>query len=266
MRALHETEISKFHELRTTYLDHLAAHEEVRITRRQAEWDCADVIIAASQFTKNSYARVGRDVSRVRVIPLGAPSSIAAAMADSGGSVTAEPLQLLWAGKFSLLKGAHYLLDAWRAGNLGRHARLRIFGTNHLPKSLVEPLPVGIEFCGSIPREELMAHYQSSDALIFPTLCDGFGMVATEAWSRGLPVITTDCAGAADLLRPGENGLLIKAGDTSEIGKVIDWCLSHRSELHDMRVSAAATAAGWQWTDYRRAHADALRTAGLFSK
>ena len=99
--------------------------------------------------------------------------------------------------------------------------------------------------------------------LIFPTLCDGFGMVATEAWSRGLPVITTDRAGAADLLVPHRNGLLIPAGDPAAIVGCIEWCLTHRAELRAMREAALATAAGWQWSDYRRMHTATLRAAGM---
>jgi glycosyltransferase involved in cell wall biosynthesis len=265
VQTLIDTETAKYPELRTPYHDYTAAREETRIARRRCEWHLADVIIAASKFTRDSYARAGLSVDRVRVIPLGAPPAVDPAQAAAGGSAAGAPLQLLWAGTFSIRKGAHYLLDAWRQGDFGRHARLRVFGTNALPARLLQSLPAGIEFCGSVPREELMAHYQASDALMFPTLCDGFGMVATEAWSRGLPVITTDGAGAADLLREGENGRLIRAGDAPAIAQVIDWCLTHRAELRAMRRPSAATAAGWQWADYRRALASALRDAGLFS-
>lgn len=266
VQGLIDAETAKYPELRTPYHDYTAQREEVRIARRRAEWHRADVILAASHFTRNSYARAGLDVSRVRIIPLGAPPAVTAATAAGGGGPADEPLRLLWAGTFGIRKGAHHLLEAWRQGGFGRHARLRIFGANALPAHLVEPLPAGIEFGGSIPREELMAQYRRSDVLIFPTLCDGFGMVATEAWSQGLPVITTDCAGAADLLKPGENGLVIRSGNAAAIAQVITWCLAHRAELRAMREPAAATAAGWQWADYRRAHTAALRDAGLFSK
>jgi glycosyltransferase involved in cell wall biosynthesis len=89
-------------------------------------------------------------------------------------------------------------------------------------------------------------------------------MVVTEAWSRGLPVITTDRAGASDLLKTGENGLLIRAGDAQAIAEALDWCLSHRKELRAMRDASLATAQRWQWTDYRRRLAEVLREAGLF--
>ena len=265
VHRLLNAEMDRFPELRTAYHRYTAEREEARIARRRAEWESATVILVNSQFTKNSYARAGLDCSKVRVATLGAPPPIErdAALA---GAPAGEPLTLLWAGTFSIRKGAHYLLDAWRAGNLGRHARLRIFGAIGLPERVMQPLPAGVEVRGSIPRTELLENYRAADALIFPTLCDGFGLVATEAWSRGVPVITTDRAGAADLLKPNENGLLIPAGDPAAIGAAIEWCLGHRAELRAMREAALATAAAWQWSDYRALHARLLRDAGVFGK
>jgi len=105
-----------------------------------------------------------------------------------------------------------------------------------------------------------MQHYRRSDLLLFPTLCDGFGMVATEAWSQGLPVLTTSHAGAADLLQPGENGLIVSPADSRALVVQLQWCLSHRRELRRMRAAAHATAAGWQWTDYRRTLAATIQS------
>jgi glycosyltransferase involved in cell wall biosynthesis len=263
VHELLEVEMEKFPELRTAYHRHVAAREERRIARRRAEWHAADIILVNSVFTKNSYARAGLDCSRVHVATLGSPPTVArdeALVAPDPKS----PLTLLWAGSFSIRKGAHYLLDAWRAGGLGRFARLRVFGAVGLPERLLHPVPDGIEFRGSIPRAELLGEYRQADALIFPTLCDGFGLVATEAWSRGVPVITTDRAGAADLLKPGQNGRLIRAGDASAIVEVVEWCHANRGELRAMREAALATAKAWQWSDYRRHHGTLLRDAGIF--
>lgn len=263
VHALLNAEIEKFPELRTRYHHYTAKKEDARLARRRAEWDDADVILVNSQFTKTSYARAGRDCAKVRVVTLGAPPPIARDAALAGPPAS-EPLTLLWAGTFSVRKGAHYLLDAWRQGAFGRHARLRIFGSIGLPDRAMQPLPPGIEVRGSIPRTELLEQYRAADALIFPTLCDGFGLVATEAWSRGVPVITTNRAGAADLLKPSENGLLIPPADPGAIGAVIEWCLDHRAELRAMRESALFTAEHWQWADYRALHGQILRAAGVF--
>ncbi len=263
VHALLEAEMEKFPELRTTYYRYTAAREEERIARRRAEWAAATVILVNSHFTRNSYARAGLDCSRVHVATLGSPPPIERDTAFAPLPAM-DKLTLLWAGTFSIRKGAHYLLDAWRAGRLGRHARLEIFGSIALPDRVMRPLPEGVTLHGSIPRDELLRHYRSAEALVFPTLCDGFGLVVMEAWSRGVPVITTDRAGAADLLKPGGNGLLIRPADPAAIVSAVEWCLEHRAELGAMREAALATAAAWQWSDYRRLHASLLRAAGLF--
>jgi glycosyltransferase involved in cell wall biosynthesis len=259
-----DNELDRFPELRTAYHRHTAKREERRIGHRRAEWHLADVVIAASHFTRQSFAAAGLDVGKVQVVPYGAPPVALREEALGTDSTLNAPANFIWAGTFSIRKGAHYLLEAWRTGDFGRHARLKVFGTVALPEKALRPIPQGVEFGGSIPRFELMAHYRTSDALVFPTLCDGFGMVATEAWSRGLPVITTDRAGASEQLRDRQNGLLIRAGDARAIGEAIDWCLAHRGELRAMREAALETAAAWQWPDYRRSLAGRLRDAGLF--
>jgi glycosyltransferase involved in cell wall biosynthesis len=175
-------------------------------------------------------------------------------------------LRVLWAGTFSIRKGAHYLLSAWRQLAPERSAVLQIFGANNLPPRLTADLARSIEFSPTIPRAALFERYRAADVLVFPTLCDGFGLVVTEAFAQGLPVITTPRAGAADLVRHGENGLIVPAGDAAALAAALEWCLSHRRELNSMRRAARETAARWQWCDFRKALAghvtDGLRQFG----
>jgi glycosyltransferase involved in cell wall biosynthesis len=77
-------------------------------------------------------------------------------------------------------------------------------------------------------------------------------MVVTEAFSRGLPVITTDKAGASDLIEHGWNGLIIPAADSAALVDALRWCLDNREALYQMRFHALETARRWQWLDYRR--------------
>ncbi len=250
VQSMLERELDRFPELKTPFYRHTFAREERRADRRRREWDAAGLVVAASRFTRDTFSRAGRDTGKVAVVPLGAPPPISPDEAVGGGSVSSK-LSVLWAGTFGVRKGAHYLLEAWRRGRLGRHATLRIHGAVALPDRLLLPLPEGVEIGGSIPRDALMSRYRESDVLIFPTLCDGFGMVATEAWSQGLPVITSDQAGCNDLLRDRGNGLLVKARDVDSLIASIEWCQQNRAELHAMRAHARETAASWQWTDYR---------------
>ena len=168
-------------------------------------------------------------------------------------------MRVLWAGTFSPRKGAHYLIDAWRRAGLSeREAVFDHYGAVTLPPSLAGKAPPEFRFRGSVPREELFDAYRVADVFVFPTLCDGFGMVATEAFSRGLPVLTTCNAGAADLVHHGENGLLVRAGDAEDLALALRWCVHNREALRAMRPAALATAAGWQWQDYRAALRSAI--------
>lgn len=46
---------------------------------------------------------------------------------------------------------------------------------------------------------------------------EGFGMVVAEALARGIPVISTDCAGPRDLIQDGYNGWLVPKGDIQAV-------------------------------------------------
>jgi glycosyltransferase involved in cell wall biosynthesis len=243
-------ETKRFPELQTPYRRHVERLQADRTEHRRQEWETTDLVVANSTFTANSWIAAGWSKKRVVVVPYGAPPvvSIQKKTKSSG------PLRLIWAGTFSIRKGAHYLLEAWKVSFASNpHVLLDVYGAVSAPQSLLENVPENIRFHGSIPRGELYAAYQASDVLMFPTLCDGFGMVVTEAFAYGLPVITTRRAGAADIVREGENGFLIEAGSSAAIASSIQRCLDERQRLWEMSGAALNTAAGLQWKDYRNA-------------
>jgi glycosyltransferase involved in cell wall biosynthesis len=56
-----------------------------------------------------------------------------------------------------------------------------------------------------------------------PSLYEPWGLVVHEGLAYGLPVITTDQVGAADdLLEPGVNGYVVKAGSSTELSDAMD--------------------------------------------
>jgi UDP-glucose:(heptosyl)LPS alpha-1,3-glucosyltransferase len=60
---------------------------------------------------------------------------------------------------------------------------------------------------------ELQRYYAAADAFVFPTMYDAFGMVVLEAMASGLPVFTSDCAGAAELVQSGKDGFVFTLDD-----------------------------------------------------
>lgn len=253
---LQRREKSRYPELKSKFDNYFAARFESRQARRDAEMAAADVIITNSSVTRQSHILGGASPEKTFAVPYGAPPTIEILRS----SQTRRPLKAIWAGTFSIRKGAHYLVEAWRDLGAGTDATLDVFGAVTLPDRLWKPVPNGMKFHGSVTRPELFAAFDAADVLVFPTLSDGFGMVVTEAFSRGVPVITTDQAGASDLVRHGQNGLIIAAGDPSAISTSLRWCLENREKLDAMRSEALDTARGWQWKDYRRALVDAVST------
>ena len=259
-RLLHD-ELRAFPELRRPAEPYFERVKAKRSERRRREWQLADLIVVNSTFTLKTFEQAGFDTGKVVVVPLGAPP---VAPVQDGPPTAGRPVRFLWAGKFSVLKGAHYLLEAWKMLRGAADAELHIYGAWGLPDRLRGELPPSIRFHGPIHQSELFHRYAEADALVFPTLCDGFGMVVTEAFAHGLPVITTDRAGAADIVRHGENGLIVPGGDAAQLAMAMDWCVDHRTELSNMRSKARETAANRPWSAYRADLAAAIaRAVGL---
>lgn len=245
---LHE-EYAKFPGLLTPAKEHFRTLQAERTARRHREFELADVVVANSSFTAKTWAESGLDGSKIHIVPLGGPAPDLGGA--EGGSRGKGPLRLVWAGTFSVRKGAHYLLEAWRQWNPGAAAVLDVYGTVALPPALLKDLPPNIVMHGPVNRERVLEEFLCSDLLIFPTLCDGFGLVVPEALSKGLPVLTTTRAGAADLIRDGENGVLVEAGSADDLLRGLAWAESHRQRLASMRTAALETAKSHQWQDYR---------------
>ncbi len=240
-------ETSAFPELRRRAEPYFERVKVERSERRRREWELADLVVVNSTFTLKTFEQAGVDVGKAVVIPYGAPD---AALVPDGPPTAGRPFHFLWAGTFSIRKGAHHLLEAWRMMR-GVEAELHIYGAWGLPDRLRADLPPSIHFHGAIPQSELFRRYAEADILVFPTLCDGFGMVVTEAFARALPVITTDRAGAADIVSHGKNGLIVPGGDVVKLTEVLEWCATHREEVAAMRPEALETARKRPWSAYR---------------
>lgn len=59
---------------------------------------------------------------------------------------------------------------------------------------------------------EIEKLYAMSDFLVLPTRSEAYGIVFCEASAFGLPVITTHTGGVPEVVRDGENGLLLPLG------------------------------------------------------
>jgi UDP-glucose:(heptosyl)LPS alpha-1,3-glucosyltransferase len=102
------------------------------------------------------------------------------------------------------LRIASEAMEAWRK-KTGRPAYLVVVGRGPRWK-FPEP---GLFFVGHTTRKEMARHYRGADLLFLPTHYDPFANVTLEALACGLPVVTSDANGGAEVVRNGETGRVV---------------------------------------------------------
>lgn len=208
---------------------------EAMVERVEAEYDLADRIRVSSRWSKQSLVRRGIEESKIFIVPQAIDTDrfvppTASARRDG-------PLRLVFVGSFSLGKGFQYLLQAIARLGAARF-RLEMVGATGDPWSrrLLSRLSVGLDVVHA-PGDPLAA-YQRGELFVFPTLHDGFGLVAAEAMACGLPVVTTDCCGAAEWIQHGESGWVLPAGDDDALATALDHALGQRDRLGEFGKAA----------------------------
>jgi glycosyltransferase involved in cell wall biosynthesis len=243
-----QPEFLRFPKAETAYDIHLRKLAPRRNQRKDRELHLADLVVANSSFAKMSLVQAGVAAERIVVIPLGAPPASLSLPARAR-----RPFIFLAAGNLTVQKGIPYLLEAWRRLAVGAGVELWLVGNMMVPSELLADLPGKVVTRPSVPRHELFEIFRQAGALVFPSLCEGFGMVLTEAMSQGLPVITTPNTGGGDLIEDGRNGLLVPIRNSERLAETMQWCLDHPVEMEAISRAARETAARWQWSDYRAA-------------
>ena len=138
--------------------------------------------------------------------------------------------------------------------------RLLVLGDGDIPKYQRYAADLGIEqrviFAGRQPA--IQAFYGAADLFVLPTIYEPFPNVNLEAMACGLPVITTQTAGGADLIVSGKNGYLIPdAWSVGELSEQITAFLAlPGDEREAMRTHCVATARRYTIEDNARRTVD----------
>jgi len=132
------------------------------------------------------------------------------------------PSRMLWD------KGVREFVDA--AGQLkkrGISARFVLVGDTdpHNPSAIpTEQLTAwhaegAVEWWGR--RDDMPAVFEQSHIVCLPSYREGLPKVLLEAASCGRPIVTTDTPGCRDVVRQGENGLLVPVRGTAELADAL---------------------------------------------
>ena len=121
-------------------------------------------------------------------------------------------LKILFVGGDFFRKGGEVLLRAFHQ-LLSGTAELHIVTRSEI--ACTENVHVYRDMRPNTP--ELLALYHHCDVFVLPTGADAFGFVLVEAMACGLPVITTNVGGIAEVVDSGETGFLIRPDDVSAL-------------------------------------------------
>jgi colanic acid/amylovoran biosynthesis glycosyltransferase len=86
-------------------------------------------------------------------------------------------------------------------------------------------LQTTVRITGRISSEELHQEMLSARALVLPSFAEGLPMVIMESMALRRPIISTFVAGIPELVRPGEHGWLVPAGDVKALARAMQDCL-----------------------------------------
>jgi glycosyltransferase involved in cell wall biosynthesis len=144
--------------------------------------------------------------------------------------------------------GVHVLLDAWSRADVPASAELVIGGSGpdeaalrHRAASLAN-----VRFLGRVSPDEQPALLRDAWVVVMPSVTgEGWGLVAAEALACGVPVIASAQGGLAEVVRDGENGLLVPPGDAQALATSITSLLHDDRRRHRLATGAGLGVTTW---------------------
>jgi UDP-glucose:(heptosyl)LPS alpha-1,3-glucosyltransferase len=161
------------------------------------------------------------------------------------------------------LKGLEPLLHAVRRLPAASAFRLLVAGHPRIEpyERLARRLGIAdrVHFLG--PRRDMLHCYFAADFLVHPTFYDPCSLVVLEALACGLPVVTSRCNGASELLKPPQDSYVIDdPHDHVQLAAAVEQLLD--SERRGACAQAARCAAmAWTWEHHYQQFVQILEEA-----
>ncbi|GAB2970364.1 glycosyltransferase family 4 protein [Saccharothrix stipae] len=238
----------------------------------------ADVVTFVSRYTRSRFAAAFGPMAALEHLPSGVDTSVFAPSAAARAEVRARyglgdrPV-VVCVSRLVPRKGQDVLVRA--LPEIRRQvpdAALLLVGGGPY-RGAVERLAasVGVSehvvLTGSVPWEELPAHYNAGDVFAMPCRTrgrgldvEGLGIVYLEASATGLPVVAGRSGGAPETVRDGVTGRVVDGREVAEVADAVAALLADPGTAAKMGAAGREwVTANWRWDDL------ADRLAGLIN-
>lgn len=223
------------------------AVERVKYAANRRCFERAEHIITWSEWAKNGVVDgYGVAADRVTAISPGVDTTI---WHRPSPRTERSPVRVLFVGGDFRRKGGEHLLQAFR------HLR---HTCDDVELHVVTTAPLQPEDRVVVHRgltsnsAELIELYHEADIFCLPTLGDCLPMVLAEAAAAGLPIVSTDVGAIHEIVRDGDTGALVRAGDVAMLTDALRQLISDGERRRELGDAARGLA--------DRSH-DALRNA-----
>jgi len=106
-------------------------------------------------------------------------------------------------------------------------------------------LTASVGFAGRVPESQLPSLYRGAQALIFPSLYEGFGLPILESMACGTPVVTSNITAMPETA--GGAALLVDPTSADEIAEAMNRVVTDTSLRRQLRDKGLRRATLFQW-------------------
>lgn len=188
----------------------------------------ADLLIAPSEFVRAMYQRAG--LRRLVLVRNGAPAASGRLM---GKRTFGRPLRFGVVSGLQPEKGLYRAIRAIRRFS-PEAAQLWIYGADEPTGSTALTGPE-IHWVGRLPVAARLEAYDGMDVLLALSVTnENCPLTVLEAQAAGVPIIASDIAAHRELIRDGEDGLLVALQDFEALVHAMRTLVEDRRLLHEL--------------------------------
>ena len=131
-------------------------------------------------------------------------------------------------------KGIDLLIEGYLSSKVADHIKLSLYGGGKLDKELRQmvsnhPNGYNVNICSF--SNNIYNVMKNSKCLVSPSRWEGFSMAHLEALASGIPVLSSKCGGAEEVIKHKVNGFLFETGNLSEFINGLNYMADHSEEM-----------------------------------